>query len=133
MSNRLIITATPNLYLAASKDVGVRIDGDYDANFVKASNNFFKLMRLTPPENDFYSYAAMATAISKLAGNENVTISKLCEEDLNRCRNGVYVIKDWDIVRVKYDDPSRTPSASVSDWFAKLAGVNNIFYQARHN
>lgn len=92
MGNRAVITTE-------NKDLGVYLHWNGGRDSVEAFLMYCKLKGYRCPENDCYGWARLCQVIGNFFGGElSVGIDKYDKLDLDNWDNGVYIIKDWNIV-----------------------------------
>lgn len=98
MGNRAVI-ATQN------KDLGVYLHWNGERESIESFLAYCDMKGYRPPEKDEYGWARLCQVIGNfIGGNLSVGIGKYERQDLNNGDNGVYIIKDWDIVDREYAD-----------------------------
>lgn len=96
MGNRAVI-ATQN------KDLGVYLHWNGERESIESFLAYCDMKGYRPPEKDEYGWARLCQVIGNfIGGNLSVGIGKYERQDLNNGDNGVYIIKDWDIVDREY-------------------------------
>lgn len=104
MGNRAVITASNAACIAATNDLGVYLHWNGGRDSVEAFLEYCKLQGFRTPETDCYGYARLVQVIANYfgAGGLSVGVEKCCRLDCENWDNGVYVIKNWEIVDRKY-------------------------------
>ena len=104
MGNRAVITASTALDVAESNDIGVYVHWNGGRDSVEAFLKYCKLQGFRSPETDCYGYARLCQVIANFfgAGGLSVGVEKCCRLDCDNYDNGVYIIKDWEIVDRQY-------------------------------
>lgn len=109
MGNRAVITTSHSYDVQSSNDIGLYLhwNGGYDS--VSAFLRYCKLRGFRPPEQDGYGWARLCQVIGNFfGGGLSIGIEKCCKLDCNNGNNGVYVIRNWEIVdRMYYDGPEQ--------------------------
>lgn len=83
----------------ADKGVGVYLHWNGGRDFVEAFLLFCKLKGYRPPETDNYGWARLCQVIGNFFGGEtSIGIDQYFRLDTNNWDNGVYIIKDWEII-----------------------------------
>lgn len=105
MGNRAVITTNDYITLGPERAIGVYLhwNGGYDS--VEAFLTYCKIRGFCSPETDNYGWANLCTVISNFLGDEDglsVGIDRCCNLDCDNGDNGVYIIKDWEIIGRKY-------------------------------
>lgn len=96
MGNRAVIT-TPK------KDIGVYLHWNGSRNNVESFLAYCDMKGYRPPEIDEYGWARLCQVIGNtIGGTLSVGIGRYENQDKDNGDNGVYVIKDWDIVDREY-------------------------------
>lgn len=108
MGNRAVITASKALSIKDSNDLGVYVHWNGGRDSVEAFLTYCKLQGFRCPETDCYGYARLVQVIANFFGEGglSVGVDKCCNLDCENWDNGVYVIKDWEIVDRKYFEGS---------------------------
>ena len=106
MGNRAVITASTWINVKDSTDIGVYLHWNGGRDSVEAFLTYCKLQGFRSPDKDSYGYARLVQVIANYfgAGGLSVGIDKCCNLDCDNWDNGVYVIRDWEIVNRKYFD-----------------------------
>lgn len=102
MGNRAVITTT-NTGKVEDNNVGVYLhwNGGYDS--VSAFLTYCKLKGHRSPESDCYGWARLCQVIGNFFGGELSLGINTCENlDCDNYDNGVFFIKDWQIVGRQY-------------------------------
>lgn len=96
MGNRAVIT-TPK------KDIGVYLHWNGSRNNIESFLAYCDMKGYRPPEIDEYGWARLCQVIGNtIGGTLSVGIGRYENQDKDNGDNGVYVIKDWDIVDREY-------------------------------
>ena len=97
MGNRAVITTQ-------NKDLGVYVHWDGGRNSVEGFLLYCKLKGYRAPENDCYGWARLCQVIGNFFGGEcSVGIDIYDKLDKDNGDNGVYIIKDWQIVGKEFE------------------------------
>lgn len=92
MGNRAVIT-TPD------KKIGVYLHWNGGRDSVEAFLTYCKLKGYRTPETDCYGWARLCQVIGNyFGGNLSIGIDQYSRLDTDNGDNGVYVIKNWEIV-----------------------------------
>lgn len=116
MGNRAVITTQ-------NKDLGVYLHWNGGRNSVEAFLLYCKLKGYRCPENDCYGWARLCQVIGNFFGGEySVGIDTYDKLDTDNGDNGVYIIKDWQIVGKEFE-----PLAPLDISYIKemIVGINN--------
>lgn len=96
MGNRAVIT-TPK------KDIGVYLHWNGSRNNIESFLAYCDMKGYRPPEIDEYGWARLCQVIGNtIGGTLSVGIGRYENQDKDNGDNGVYVIKDWDIIDREY-------------------------------
>lgn len=105
MGNRAVITTSLNVDVRNSKDIGVYLHWNGGRDSVEAFLKYCKFKGYSPPERDNYGWARLCqVAANYFDDGLNVGIDTCNHLDCNNYDNGVYIIKDWEIIGRKYFD-----------------------------
>lgn len=101
MGNRAVITTE-------DKDLGIYVHWNGGRASVQAFLDVCKEMNFRPPEQDNYGWARLCEVIGIFMGRNglSVGIDRYDRLDTNNGDNGVYIIKDWQIIDREFA-PSR--------------------------
>lgn len=102
MGNRAVITTKENF---ENNGVGIYLhwNGGYDS--VSAFLKYCELKGYRSPSEDNYGWARLCQVIGNFfGGSTSVGIDVVSNLDCNNYDNGVYIIKDWEIVDRKHFD-----------------------------
>ena len=92
MGNRAVIATE-------QKDVGVYLHWNGGRDSVEGFLAYCKLQDYRTPESDNYGWARLCQIIGNfLGGSTSIGIDKYENLDTNNWNNGVYIIKNWEIV-----------------------------------
>lgn len=105
MGNRAVITASKDVEVQKSNDIGVYLHWNGGRDSVQAFLTYCKLKGYRSPETDCYGWARLCQVIGNFfGGTTSVGIEKCCNLDCNNGDNGTYIIADWEIVGRKFSD-----------------------------
>lgn len=103
MGNRAVITASKEIVVKDSVDIGVYLHWNGGRDSVEAFLTYCKLKGYREPETDNYGWARLCQVIGNFfGGTDSLGIGSCCELDCDNWDNGVYVIRNWEIVDRKY-------------------------------
>lgn len=98
MGNRAVITTQ-------DKDLGIYLHWNGGRDSIEAFLLYCKLKGYRTPENDCYGWARLCQVIGNFFGGEySVGIDRYDRLDTNNGDNGVYIIKDWQIIGREFYD-----------------------------
>ena len=99
MGNRAVITTE-------DKRIGVYLHWNGGRDSVEAFLAYCKIKKFRPPEQDNYGWARLCQVIANFFGGDlSIGIDEFEKVHYNYLDNGVYIIKNWDIVgREDFDD-----------------------------
>jgi hypothetical protein len=98
MGNRAVITTE-------DKQLGVYVHWNGGRASIEAFLLYCKLKGYRCPENDCYGWARLCQVIGNFFGGElSVGIDKYDRLDTDNGDNGVYIIKDWQIVGKEFEE-----------------------------
>ena len=102
MGNRAVITTE-------EKRIGVYLHWNGGRDSVEAFLAVCKKLNHRPPETDCYGWAGLCQVIANYIGGTNsIGVDTIDRLDYNNGDNGVYIIKDWEIIgREFYDRPEQ--------------------------
>ncbi len=101
MGNRAVIT-TPE-FEKDDSTTGIYLHWNGGRDSIEAFLTYCKLRGFRPPEQDNYGMARLTQVIANYFGGElSIGIDKCNQLDCDNFDNGVYLIKDWEIVGRKY-------------------------------
>ena len=102
MGNRAVITTEENF---KNNGVGVYLHWNGGRDSVEGFLKYCKMQNYRSPETDCYGWARLCQVIGNFFGGSlSVGIDKIKELDCNNGDNGVYIIKNWEIISRKYMD-----------------------------
>ena len=103
MGNRAVITASKEIDIQKSKDIGIYLHWNGGRDSVEAFLKYCELKGYRPPDKDNYGWARLCQVIGNFfGGTASVGIDNCCNLDCDNYDNGVYIIEDWKIVGRKY-------------------------------
>lgn len=100
MGNRAVITASNSKNVANSTDIGIYVHWHGGRDSVEAFLKYCKMQGFRSPETDNYGYARLAQVIANFFGGDglSVGVDKCRNLDCDNGDNGVYIIRNWEIV-----------------------------------
>lgn len=103
MGNRAVITTANREDIKDSSEIGVYIHWNGGRDSVEAFLTYCKFKGYRPPEQDNHGWARLCQVIANFFGGDcSIGIDKCNNLDCDNRDNGVYVIRDWEIVDRKY-------------------------------
>ena len=97
MGNRAVITTE-------ARDLGVYVHWNGSRDSVEAFLLYCKLKGYRCPENDCYGWARLCQVIGNFFGGEcSVGIDRYNRLDCDNGDNGVYIIKNWEIIDKEFE------------------------------
>jgi len=100
MGNRAVITTEENF---KNNGVGVYLHWNGGRDSVTAFLTYCKLKGYRAPENDCYGWARLCQVVGNFfGGTTSVGIDTVDRLDCDNYDNGVYLIKNWEIVGREY-------------------------------
>lgn len=103
MGNRAVITAYEGKNFQKSYELGLYLHWNGGESSVKAFLEYANLMGAPSPEMDTcYGLSALCRIVSNYLGG-SCGIGQLRRLDCDNYDNGVYIIKNWSIVRREFD------------------------------
>lgn len=92
MGNRCVITTE-------AREVGVYMHWNGNPDFVASLLHYCSLAGIRKPENDCYGWARLCqVAANYFGGTLSIGIDRYDRLDTDNGDNGVYIIRDWEIV-----------------------------------
>lgn len=120
MGNRAVITTEKNFRIGG---VGVYLHWNGGRDSVQAFLLYCKLRGFRPPEQDNYGWARMCQVIGNFfGGGLSIGIDNLDSLDCDNWDNGVYLIRDWEIVGRRYFEGTEQNEYDLLDM---VLGINN--------
>lgn len=115
MGNRAVIT-TPD------KKIGVYLHWNGGRDSVEGFLQTCKKYGFRPPERDNYGWARLCQVIANFFGPDGLSIGIGPYEELNRNNgdNGVYIIKDWQIVGREYAPDEEQCEYDIDNFVAEV-------------
>lgn len=96
MGNRAVITTRENFY---NNGIGIYLHWNGGRDSVQAFLKYCELRNFRSPNKDNYGWARLCQVIANFFGGEgSVGIDVVNNLDCNNGDNGVYIIKDWEII-----------------------------------
>lgn len=97
MGNRAVITTE-------DKKIGVYLHWNGGRDSVEAFLTYCKIKDFRSPETDSYGWARLCQVIANFFGGDGlcIGIDEFDELDCNNHDNGVYIIKNWEIIGREY-------------------------------
>ena len=103
MGNRAVITASKEIDIQKSKDIGIYLHWNGGRDSVEAFLKYCELKGYREPDKDNYGWARLCQVIGNFfGGTASVGIDNCCNLDCDNYDNGVYIIEGWKIVGRKY-------------------------------
>lgn len=103
MGNRAVITASKDVDIEKSNDIGVYLHWNGGRDSVEAFLLYCKIKGYRAPEGDSYGWARLCQVIGNYFGGSNsIGIDSCCNLDCDNYDNGVYIIENWEIIGRKY-------------------------------
>lgn len=103
MGNRAVITASTAVSVKDSNDIGIYLHWNGGRDSVEAFLEYCKRRGFRSPDQDNYGWARLCQVISNFfGGSDSIGIDRCCNLDCENGDNGVYIIKNWEIVARKY-------------------------------
>lgn len=102
MGNRAVITTEENF---KNNGVGVYLHWNGGRDSVEGFLKYCKMQNYRSPETDCYGWARLCQVVGNFfGGNLSVGVDQIKYLDCNNGDNGVYIIKNWEIISRKYMD-----------------------------
>lgn len=119
MGNRAVITTDESLN---DKSIGVYLHWNGGRDLVEGFLAVCKEFGFRRPEQDSYGWARLVQVIANFLGpsGTSVGIDTLDNLDCDNGDNGVYIIKDWQIVGRKYAPEQEQQDYSLADIVAAI-------------
>lgn len=103
MGNRAVITTSKSMDVQTSSELGVYLHWNGGRDSVEAFLEYCKRRGFRPPEEDCYGWARLCQVIGNYFGGDlSIGIDKCCNLDCDNGDNGVYIIKNWEIIGRQY-------------------------------
>lgn len=103
MGNRAVITTSRDNDVSMSNDIGIYLHWNGGRDSVEAFLEYCKRRGFRSPDQDCYGWARLCQVIANFFGGDlSIGIDKCCNLDCDNWDNGVYIIKNWEIVGRKY-------------------------------
>lgn len=100
MGNRAVITTEDNFN---HNGIGIYLHWNGGRDSIEAFLEYCKMQHFRCPEDDCYGWARLTEVISNFfEGGLSVGIDLLENLDCDNGDNGVYIIKNWEIVKRRY-------------------------------
>lgn len=102
MGNRAVITTS-------QKKIGLYLHWNGGRDSIEAFLKYCELQGFIPPEKDCYGWARLSQVISNFFGGSlSIGIDEYYKLDRDNFDNGVYIIKDWQIIgREHFEGPEQ--------------------------
>lgn len=103
MGNRAVIT-TEKGWLCKENNLGIYLHWNGGRDSVEAFLTYCKMKGYRTPESDNYGWASLGAVITNFFGADgtSIGIDIVSRLDCNNFDNGVYIIKDWEIIDRKF-------------------------------
>jgi hypothetical protein len=116
MGNRAVITTE-------DKQLGVYVHWNGGRDSVEAFLLYCKLKGYRCPENDNYGWARLCQVIGNFFGGEySVGIDRYDRLDTDNGDNGVYIIKDWQIIGKEFEPLDKLDIEQVKNMLLAING-----------
>ena len=103
MGNRAVITTSRDNDVSMSNDIGIYLHWNGGRDSVEAFLEYCKRRGFRSPDQDCYGWARLCQVIGNFFGGDlSIGIDKCCNLDCDNWNNGVYIIKNWEIVGRQY-------------------------------
>lgn len=103
MGNRAVITTSRDNDVSMSNDIGIYLHWNGGRDSVEAFLEYCKRRGFRSPDQDCYGWARLCQVIANFFGGDlSIGIDKCCNLDCDNWNNGVYIIKNWEIVGRQY-------------------------------
>lgn len=122
MGNRAVITASRSIFVKGSSDLGVYVHWNGGRDSVEGFLKYCRLQGFRSPETDSYGYARLVQVIANFFGGDglSVGVGRCCDLDCENWDNGVYVIKNWEIVDRKYFEGREQQEYALQDMLLSI-------------
>lgn len=122
MGNRAVIT-TDCINAKYSYKLGVYLHWNGGRDSVEAFLSYCKLKKYASPENDNYGFARLCQVIGNFFGDTDSIGIDLCTNlDCDNFDNGVYIIKEWQIIGRQFMKSGEQNIYKIKDM---LMAINN--------
>jgi len=112
MGNRAVITTEENF---KNNGIGVYLHWNGGMDSVEGFLKYCKLKKYRPPDKDCYGWAYLVATIANYFGDGLCVGVDVCNNlDCDNWDNGVYFIKDWEIVGRAYAPKEEQHSYSIN-------------------
>lgn len=109
MGNRAVITTE-------DKKIGVYLHWNGGRDSVEAFLTYCKIKGYRTPETDCYGWARLCQVIGNFFGGESsIGIDEYAKMDVDNWDNGVYIIKDWNIIGREFNHDSEQANYDLLD------------------
>jgi len=100
MGNRAVITLKPHEGKSYDNQIGIYVHWNGGRDSIEAFLTYCKLRGFRSPSSDSYGFARLTQVIANFFGGDGLSIGvDVCKHlDCHNYDNGVYLIKDWEIV-----------------------------------
>lgn len=104
MGNRAVITTSKDVEVDKSNDIGIYLHWNGGRDSVEAFLTYCRISGFRTPEYDCFGMARLCQVIANFFGDDglSVGIGRCCQLDCDNYDNGVYIIKNWQIVDRKF-------------------------------
>lgn len=138
MGNRAVITTSEfmNLHeeIQFSNELGVYLYWNGGRDSVTTFLTYCKLKGYRPPETDCYGWARLCQVIGNFFGGElSIGIDRCCNLDCDNGNNGVYIIKNWEIVGRKYFNGTEQLQYDLYGMLCAIDDAQPVNEQLGHN
>lgn len=122
MGNRAVITTSTDVEVDKSNDIGIYLHWNGGRDSVEAFLTYCRISGFRPPEQDCYGWARLCQVIGNFFGGDrlSVGIDRCCRLDCDNRDNGVYIIKDWQIVGRKFFSGNEQDQHDLREFIHKL-------------
>lgn len=118
MGNRAVITTKENFDY---NGIGVYLHWNGGRDSVNAFLTYCKMKGYRTPEKDSYGWARLVQTIANFFGGSlSVGIDDVYRLDCHNGDNGVYIIKDWEIVDRKFFDGPEQDSYELKEFLISI-------------
>lgn len=121
MGNRAVITTSTSKSIKDSNDIGVYLHWNGGRDSVEAFLEYCNRRGFRPPEQSSYGWARLCQVIGNFFGGDlSIGIDRCCNLDCENMDNGVYVIKNWQIVGREYFTGEEQCEYSMDDMLREI-------------